>query len=121
MDATLSLHDSRMTAEDIQDLTAKLLRSIRQETDLAAVLPQQPGGPKDKGDLSMIGEIALAALSSGAVTALLQVLQAYFDRHPSLKMEIKAADGRELKIEAARYSAEQIAQLMQEAKHFCDE
>ena len=44
MDATLSLHDSRMAAEDLQSLTARLLRSINQETELTARLPEERGG-----------------------------------------------------------------------------
>ena len=57
MNATLSLHDSRMAAEDLQELTAELLRSIRQETELTAKLPEERGGSGAKGDAVTIGQI----------------------------------------------------------------
>jgi len=119
MNATLSLHSSRMAAEDLQELTAELLQSIKRGTDVKARLAEQPGRPEDKGDLSILGEIVLAVLNPGTVIAFLQMLQPYFDRHHSLKMEIKAADGRELKIDASRFNADQSVQLIQAAKQFC--
>ncbi|MCW5206632.1 hypothetical protein VU08_06855 [Desulfobulbus sp. F5] len=116
MNATLSLHDSRMAAEDLQELTAELLRSIRQETELTAKQPEYPGCAGAKGDPITIGAIFLAALSSGTVVALFQVLKSYINRKPTLRFEIKTADGRELKIEAEHLSPEQIAQTMQAVK-----
>jgi hypothetical protein len=60
MNAALFLRDSRMSAEDLQELTAALLRSIRQKTDLAARLPEEHGGAGAKGDAVTIGYIVLA-------------------------------------------------------------
>jgi hypothetical protein len=119
MDATLSLHDSRMAAEDLQNLTAELLRSIRQETEVTAKLPEERGGAGAKGDAVTIGAIILAALSSPAVEALFQVLKSCIERKPTLRFEIEAADGRKLKIEAEHFSPEQIAQTMQAVKQLC--
>ena len=120
MNATLFLHDSRMAAEDLQELTAELLRSIRQETELTATLPEERGGAGAKGDAVTIGQIVLAALGSGgAVAALLTVLKSYIERKPTLRFEIKTADGRELKLEAEHFSPEQIAQTMQAVKRLC--
>ena len=121
MNATLSLHDSRMAAEDLQGLTTKLLRSIHQETELTAELPEEQGGSGAKGDTVTTGQLLLVALSSGTVVTLLQVLKSYVERQPSLKMNIEAPDGRKLTIEAAHFSAGQIEQLTQAAKQFCIE
>ncbi|WP_417915374.1 effector-associated constant component EACC1 [Candidatus Electronema sp. JM] len=121
MDATLSLHDSGMAAEDLQSLTARLLRSINQETDLTATLPEERSGAGAKGDAVTIGAIILAALSSPAVEALFQVLKSYVERKPTLRFEVKTADGRELKIEAEHFSPEQIAQTMQAVKQLCEQ
>lgn len=115
MNATLSLHDSRMAAEDLQDLTAELLRSIRQETELTAKLPEERGGAGAKGDEISTGVIILAALSSPAVVALLQVLKAYVERKPTLEIELEVP-GKKLKIKAEHLSAGQIEQTMQAAK-----
>ncbi|MGR0480448.1 MAG: effector-associated constant component EACC1 [Candidatus Electronema sp. V4] len=122
MNATLSLHDSRMAAEDLQNLTAELLRSIRQETELTAKLPEERGGAGAKGDAVTIGQILLTALGSGgAVAALLTVLKSYVERKPTLRFEIEAADGRKLKLEAEHLSPEQIAQTMQAVKQLCED
>ena len=120
MDATLSLHDSRMAAEDLQSLTARLLRSINQETELTARLPEERGSAGAKGDAVTIGAIILAALNSPAVEALFQVLKSYIERKPTLRFEIKTADGREMKIEAEHLSPAQIAQAMQAVKQLCE-
>ncbi len=108
-----------MAAEDLQNLTAGLLRSINQETDLTARLPEERGGAGAKGDVVTIGTIILAALSSGTVVALLQVLKAYIERKPTLRFEIEAADGRKLKIEAEHLSPEQLAQTLHAVKQLC--
>ncbi|MGX9727430.1 MAG: effector-associated constant component EACC1 [Candidatus Electronema sp. VV] len=110
-----------MAAEDLQSLTARLLRSINQETDLTATLPEERGGAGAKGDAVTIGQIILTALGSGgAVAALLTVLKSYVERKPTLRFEVKTADGRELKIEAEHLSPEQIAQTMQAVKQLCE-
>jgi hypothetical protein len=116
MNATLSLHDSRMAAEDLQNLTAELLRSIRQETELTAKLPEERGGAGAKGDPITIGAIFLAALSSGTVVALFQVLKSYVERKTTLRFKIKTADGREMILVFEHFSPEQIAQTMQAVK-----
>ncbi len=122
MNVTLSLRDSRIAADDLQDLTAALLRSIRQETDLAASLREERGGAGTKGDTVTIGAIILTALGSGgAVAALLHVLKAYLERKPTLRFEIEAADGRKLKIEAEHFSPEQIAETLQSVKQLCQD
>lgn len=118
MNATLSLHDSRMAAEDLQELTVELLRSIRQETELTAKLPEERSGVGTRGDAVTIGQIMLVALSSGTMVALFQVLKSYVERKPTLRFGIKTADGQELKIEAEHFSPEQIAQTIQAVKQF---
>ncbi len=116
MDAKLSLHDNEMSEEGLQELVFSFTRTLNQETGLTAYLPEEAGSLGAKGDLGMIGQIVLTALSSGTVVALFQVLQSYFERKPSLLIELKTADGRELKLEAEHLSPEQIEQTLLAAK-----
>jgi hypothetical protein len=118
MDATLSLHDSSLSAEDIAELTGRLRLDISQETDLTARQLETAGGPESRGGI--IGDIFLAALSSGTVVALLQVLKSYVERKPTLEIELEVA-GNKLKIKAEHLSAEQIAQTMQAVQQLCIE
>jgi len=119
MNAKLSLHDSSLSQEDITELTRRLQQDINQETDLTAAVPETPGGLGAKGDVSIIGQILLAALSSGTVVALFQVLKSYVERKPTLRLELKTPDGRELMLAAEHFSAGQIEQTIQAAKQFC--
>ncbi len=108
-----------MLDEELAELGSALLRSINQETDLTARLPEERGGAGTKGDAITIGQIVLMALSSGTVVALLQVLKSYLERKPTLRFEIEAADGRKLKITAEHFSPEQLAQTMQAVQQLC--
>ena len=121
MNAILNLHHNAMSDEDIQDLVFEVKNSVNQETDLTAQLPEEAGGPGAKGDPVTIGQIILAGVSGGgAIAALLPVLQTYFARKPSIKVEIDMGDGRKLKIEAEHMRPEQIKQTMQDVKQLCE-
>jgi hypothetical protein len=119
MDATLSLLCEDMTEHDVQEMTFEMMRTLNQETELEVEVPEETGGAGTKGDPVAIGQILLAALSSGTVVAMFNVLKSYIDRKPSLKLEIQSADGRKMKIEAEHLKKEQIDQTIQMAKAFC--
>ena len=123
MNAILSLHDHEMSDEDIQELTFELKNSVNQETDLTTQLPAEVGGPGTKGDAVTLGQIVLAAVSSGgALVALLPVLKAYVERKPTLRIEIEeTVDGKKVKIEAEHLRTGQIEQTMQEVKQLFDQ
>ncbi|MCI5160733.1 MAG: hypothetical protein D3917_01655 [Candidatus Electrothrix sp. AX5] len=120
MDAKLSLHNSEISEEDIQELVFSLTRTLNQETDLTARLPEEAGGLGSKGDAVTIGDIFIAALSSGTVAALLQVLKSYVERKPTLRIEIETVDGNKVKIEAEHLSPGQIEQTTQSVKQLCE-
>jgi hypothetical protein len=121
MDATLSIHDSSLSAEDIAELTGGLQFDIHQETDLTARQIATAGGVGDKGDAVTIGQIALVALGSGgAGAALVQVLKSYIERKPTLRFEIETAGGDKLKLEAEHLSPEQIERTLQAVQRVCE-
>ena len=121
MNAKLSLHHNGMSDENIQELTIELKNSVNQETELIAHLPEEAGGLGTKGDVVTIGQIILAAVGGGgAIAALMPVLQTYFARKPSIKIEIETSDGNKIKIEAEHLSPEQIKQTMQDVKQLCE-
>lgn len=121
MNATLRLHDDAMSDEDIQELTIELKNSVNQETDLTAQLPEEAGGPGTKGDAVTIGQIILAAVGGGgAIATLMPVLQTYFARKPSIKIELDMGDSRTLKFEAEHMQPEQIQQTLQGVKQLVE-
>ena len=90
MNVKLSLHDNEMSDEDIQELTIELKNSVNQETELTAQLPEEAGSRGTKGDMVIIGQIILAAVSGGgAIAALMSVLKSYIERKPTLRSNSK--------------------------------
>ncbi len=120
MDAKLILHHDEMSEEDTQNLIFSLTQTLNQETDLAVKQPEETAGLGSKGDAVTIGEIFLAALSSGTVVALLQVLKSYVERKPMLRIEIETVDGDKVKIEAEHLRPGQIEQTTQAVKQLCE-
>ncbi|MDU9047785.1 MAG: hypothetical protein Q3M30_02970 [Candidatus Electrothrix sp. Rat3] len=120
MDAKLTLHHDEISEEDIQELVFSLTRSLNQKTDVTASLPEQAGGLGTKGDAVTIGDIFIAALSSGTVVALLQVLKSYVERKPTLRIEVETLDGNKVKIEAEHLSPGQIEQTTRAVQQLCE-
>ncbi|XCN71333.1 MAG: hypothetical protein Q3M24_13535 [Candidatus Electrothrix aestuarii] len=122
MDAKLILHHSEMSDEDIQKLTIELKNSVNRETDLTAQLPEEAGGLGTKGDVVTIGQIILAAVGSGgALAALLPVLRLYFERKPTLRMEIELGDGRRAIIESEHLQPAQIQQATEAVRQLFEQ
>lgn len=120
MDAKLSLRDDEMSEEGIQELVFSLTRSLNQETELTASLPEQTGGIGTKGDAVTIGDIFIAALSSGAVAALLQVLKSYVERKPTLRIEIERPDGNKVTIAAEHFDLDRIEKTTRAVQQLCE-
>ncbi len=118
MDSTLQLTASDLSDEDLQKLTRELSKTLNDETEAKATLPEETGGPGSKGDPITLGTIILTALSSGTVVALFNVLKSYIERKSSLAIEFKRKDGQQLKIKAEQLNKHQIDQTIQIANDF---
>ena len=121
MDSTLQLTASDLSDEDLQKLTLELSKTLNDETEAKATIPENSGEPGSKGDPITLGTIILTALSTGTVVALFNVLTAYFQRKPSLELEFKREDGQQLKIKAEQLNKDQIDQTIQMANDFIGE
>ncbi len=118
MDTKLKIISTDLGAEDLQNLTRDLAKTLNKETDVAASLPEGTGDVGDKGDPITLGMILLAALEGGAVAALFGVLKAYFERKPLLTMEFERQDGQKFKIQAEHLDENQIAKTVELANDF---
>ena len=121
MDSTLQLTAADLTGEDLQKLTLELSKTLNDETEAKATIPEKPGGPGSKGDPITLGTIILTALSSGTVIALFNVIKSYIERKPSLELQLKSKDGREFNIKAEQLHNDQIDHTIQLAKDFIGE
>jgi hypothetical protein len=120
MDAILKLTAADLDAEDLQDLTRDLVKTLNSETDLHATLPEERGGPGTKGDAITLGQIILTALSSGTIVALFGVLKSYFERKPSLELLVEGPDGRKFEVKAEQLSRNQVDQTIKMANDFIE-
>ena len=118
MDSSLQLTADDLSNEDLQKLTFELSKTLNDETDAKAILPEQTGESGTRGDAITAGQILLTALSTGTVAALFNVLLAYFQRKPSLEIEFKRADGQQFKLKAEQLNKGQIERTVQLANEF---
>jgi hypothetical protein len=121
MDSSLQLTASDLSDEDLQKLTLELSKTLNDETEAKATLPEKSGGPGSKGDPITLGTIILTALTSGTVVALFNVIKSYLERKPSLEFEFTRKDGQQLKIKAEQLNRNQIDQTIQLANDFIGE
>jgi len=80
-----------MTRDFSRDLT---------RAGVPSTLPSAPVAPGARGDAVAIGEIALALVTSGAVTALIDCFKAYLARERSLVVKVTRADGSIFEVNA---------------------
>ncbi len=121
MDVTLSMSSGDLDAEDLQNLTNDLCRTVNQETDVTAKLPEEPGEAGTRGDPITVGTLILTFLTSGAAVALFNVVKSYFERNSSLVITFKRKDGDTLEIEAKNVHPDQINRTMEVAREFFGE
>jgi len=119
MDSTLQLTANDLSDEDLQKLTLDFSKTLNDETEAKATLPEEPSEAGSKSDVAItVGQIILTALTSGTVIALFNVIKSYIERKPSLELELKREDGQQLNIKAEHLHKDQINHTIQLAKDF---
>jgi hypothetical protein len=122
MDSVVQLTASDLSDEDLQVLTRELSKTLNDETNVRAILPEEPSEAGAKADVAItVGQIILTALTSGTVVALFNVIKAYIERKPSLELEFNRQDGKQLKIRAEHLGKNQIDQTIKLANDFIGE
>jgi hypothetical protein len=111
-DFGLLLSDESSDASRLQRITRELTTTLDRQRDLEARLPENDSLPGSKGDPVTIGAIVLTLIGSGGVVkSLIDVLKAYIDRQPSLKIEISRPDGSKTSVSAENLSPKQLESL----------
>jgi len=117
MSAILSLSATDLDEDDLQNLTHRLCRDLRDEVGINAGLATQPAAIGHKGDLSVLGQIVLSGLGAGGfAVALVNVLKSYIERKPSLQFELQKKDGDKLTIKAEDLRGDDMTKLTQVIK-----
>ena len=116
MDLILNLGDESLDDEDLRALTVELQRSIK--TDAHASVVTKAPEPGSRGDPVTLGALALALISSGAVTSLISVPAAFAARRSSLEFEVTAENGEVLKLTAENLRGPQVDESIKIVKDF---
>ena len=118
MDAMLNLSSADLNREDLHDLAQDLCRTLNEETEIQASIPE--GGPKagSKGDPITLGTLALSFLTGGSAVALIKVLETYFSRKESFEVELERKDGSKMKVRAENLRPEQVERTSKLAREF---
>lgn len=88
-----------------------VLRLARDQPGLVVRRPAEaPPRPGEKGGAIEIGTLLLALVTSGAVTALINILQVQFGRSRKATVSFEAADGRKMSVAAENLGPAEIAE-----------
>lgn len=115
----LKVNDSAAEPSQVQSLTRELAAKLDRQADITATLPE--GIPKSgqRGDALAIGTILLQLVGSGGViVSLIGVLKSWFERKPTLELELQRADGTKFKLHAENLKPGEIEQLRQQLDSF---
>ena len=118
MAITLSLSAADLDNDDLQDLTRRLCRDLIDEAGVTATLATRTAEPGAKGDLAVLAQIIIAAVSAGGfASVLVNVLKAYVQRKPSLRFELLNAKGDKVTIIGDDLRASDMNHLTQAIKN----
>lgn len=106
-DLIIRLSGHGLGDEDIAELSHELVQDLNAEVGTAKIGRAAPA-PGERGGEIAFGTILLAALSSGAVTALIELVRARIGRDKRIKFDLERADGQILRLDAQNMTPEEI-------------
>jgi hypothetical protein len=118
MQVKLALASPDLSADELQELTREVRRTLARETDIVATVPEATPRAGERGDAVTLGTLLLTFMTSGAAVALCEIAKVYFQRNSSLAMEFERDDGRRLKINAENLRADQVDRTIATAEQF---
>jgi hypothetical protein len=98
MDIKLVVAATGMEDERIASATRELLKEIRVDADPSAKLAAGVSDTTAKGDLVTFSQIALALVTGGAITKLIESLFGFLGRNRKFEVEVQNAAGEKLKL-----------------------
>ena len=102
---------------DIYDETNMFSRLAETQPDISVSRVEEATPlPGQKGAEIELGTMLVALVTSGAVTALINVLKVYFDRDKSVSVEIENPDGRKIKFSANNMKPERLQETLASLK-----
>src|SRR5262245_1053294 len=112
MSVRVTVTCAERTPEDLQALVDEMTADLGQLLDVEAVREEIAAPPGARGAAISVGGILMTFLSGGGAVAAINVIRAYFNREPALKMRVKGAKGSEFEISAKNLDATGTKRLM---------
>ena len=97
---------------------ARLTRDLERDLSRAGVQArpvEASSVPGERGEPITLGVLALALISHGAVTALIQCLKAYLSREPALIIKLTRPDGTHIEVNARNVDAPAVREALEAA------
>lgn len=96
-DQPVTIHLGNVPDRRLATLTRDLGRDLSR-AGIAATPVEAPTTTGDRGEAVTLGALALALVSSGAVTAMIECFKAYLTRERSLSISIANKDGTTIQV-----------------------
>ena len=79
------------------------------------VPPSAAPEPGKRGDPLTLGAIVIAAVSGGALTALVNTIGSYLSRDKRTEVEIATRDGRKVRISSQKFKQKEMEELLRQS------
>lgn len=99
---------------------SELLTAIRKNTDIEANKKKIPTVKGTKSTSFSIYELALGAITSGALPSLIDLISSYIQQDKNLEIEITKADGTSFKVNSSNLKPAERSLLISDARKFMD-
>jgi hypothetical protein len=96
---------------------AQLARDLQRDLNRVGVSARSIAGPTvegERGDISLLGQLALGLVSTGAVTALIECLKAYLSRERELAIKLTRPDGMMVEITSRNIDTDAVRDALRE-------
>ena len=122
MQTFVSLNDATLSAAETASQAQRLRQMADSHPGLEVSAPQTAApAPGQKGGSLDLATFGLALVTSGAITALIQVLQHYLSRNKKASVSFEAPDGRKMSVSAENLTPEQLEQTTARLKTIFDD
>lgn len=98
MSAQLSISPAGLEPEELDRISRDLERQLTETGGVVVGTASNQTVLGQRGDPITVGTLLLAAVTSGTVSALFNIIKSYIDRGIDLSFEGTASDGRPIKI-----------------------
>jgi hypothetical protein len=114
MSAQLSISPEGLEPEELDQLSRDLERQLAETGGVAFTATPPLAASGQRGDPITVGILLLAAVTSGTVTALFNIIKSYVDRGIDLTFEGETTDGKPIKISMKNVELNKFRSLLTE-------